>query len=108
MNIHMDNSRSVDFFSLLNSFNLKHVHSPPPHKAGKDLDLILLSITCGGFDYISVHELVASNLPIPCSFLSLEVYGTMVTLCSSLSSCLDIVCPVHKTCTLETLSPVAH
>ena len=40
--IHVDNSHSVDFLYLLNSFNLKRVGSPPTHKAGKDLDLILL------------------------------------------------------------------
>ena len=42
MNIHIDISHSEDFLSLLHSFNLKRVHSPPTHEAGKDLDLILL------------------------------------------------------------------
>lgn len=35
MNIHMDNSHSADFLSLLHSFNLKRVHSSPTHDAGK-------------------------------------------------------------------------
>ena len=40
MNIHLDNPGSAEFLSLMDSFELQRVHSPPTHKAGKELDLI--------------------------------------------------------------------
>src|SRR4029434_9061679 len=41
MNIHLDNPNSADFRTLVRSFDLQRVPTPPTHKAGKELDLIL-------------------------------------------------------------------
>uniref|UniRef100_A0A3B1IH82 Reverse transcriptase domain-containing protein n=1 Tax=Astyanax mexicanus TaxID=7994 RepID=A0A3B1IH82_ASTMX len=40
MNIHNDSTNFTDFSSLMQSFELEQVPSPPTHKAGKHLDLI--------------------------------------------------------------------
>ena len=41
MNIHTDKTQAADFLSLLSSFDLKQVSTPPTHKAGNTLDLIV-------------------------------------------------------------------
>ncbi|XP_064157570.1 uncharacterized protein LOC135235714 [Anguilla rostrata] len=41
-NIHLDASQSAAFLPLLHSFNLSLMHSPPTHKAGNLLDLVIL------------------------------------------------------------------
>ena len=40
MNIHLDSPNSSDCLTLMHSFELQLVCSPPTHKAGKELDLI--------------------------------------------------------------------
>src|SRR4029434_10545190 len=39
MNIHLDNPNSANFRTLVHSFDLQQVPTPPTHKAGKELDL---------------------------------------------------------------------
>ncbi|XP_065816561.1 uncharacterized protein [Labrus bergylta] len=41
MNIHTDKAQATDFLALLSSFDLTQVPTPPTHKAGNTLDLIL-------------------------------------------------------------------
>lgn len=70
MNIHLDKAQATDFISLLSSFDLKLVHTPPTHKAGKTLDLILtrscstanLSVTPL---HLSDHYFIQFSLGLP-------------------------------------------
>ena len=44
-NIHLEGTQAVDFMSLLTSFNLTLLNTPATHKPGKQLDLILTSLS---------------------------------------------------------------
>ena len=134
MNIHLDNPNSADFRTLVHSFDLQQVPTPPTHKAGKELDLILarncttdnLTVTplhCSDhffirFDVRLIEQpsvpppmvsfrrnlrnlspthfssLVSSALPPLSTFSSLGVNDATEALCSTLSSCLDSLCPL--------------
>ncbi|KAL7846737.1 hypothetical protein SRHO_G00217170 [Serrasalmus rhombeus] len=134
MNIHLDSPCSTDFISLMHSFDLEQVPSPPTHKAGKNLDLIFtcncdtdsltvtpLHLSDHYFIQLNVciekkpkaaptmvsfrrnlrdlsadqySSLVTDNMPPPDSFSSLNVNDATDTLCSTLSSCLDDLCPL--------------
>ncbi|KAL7872230.1 hypothetical protein SRHO_G00072130 [Serrasalmus rhombeus] len=134
MNIHLDSVCSTDFISLMHSFDLEQVPSPPTHKAGKNLDLIFtrncdsdsltvtpLHLSDHYFIQLNVciekkpkaaptmvsfrrnlrdlsadqySSLVTDNMPPPGSFSSLNVNDATDTLCSTLSSCLDDLCPL--------------
>uniref|UniRef100_A0A8C6LM54 Reverse transcriptase domain-containing protein n=1 Tax=Nothobranchius furzeri TaxID=105023 RepID=A0A8C6LM54_NOTFU len=134
MNIHLDNPSSSGFLSLMSSFDLKLVQSPPTHKAGKALDLIFtrncaidtISVTPLHLsDHYFIHfsttlqgrstasspmvsfrrnlrnlapnhfsSLVASTLPSPSTFSAYEVNDATESLCSTLCSCLNNLCPL--------------
>ncbi|KAL7851889.1 hypothetical protein SRHO_G00176740 [Serrasalmus rhombeus] len=134
MNIHLDSPCSTDFISLMHSFDLEQVPSPPTHKAGKNLDLIFtrkcdtdsltvtpLHLSDHYFIQLNVciekktktaptmvsfrrnlrdlsadqySSLVTDNMPPPDSFSSLNVNDATDALCSTLSSCLDDLCPL--------------
>ncbi|XP_062292965.1 uncharacterized protein LOC133997409 [Scomber scombrus] len=131
MNIHLDSASSVDFLSLVHSFDLRQV---PTHKAGKELDLILArSCTMDNLrvtpfhlsDHIFIHfnvqlpeqpptsppmvsidrnlcnlspthfySVLLSSLSPHDTFSSLQVNDATDSLCSTLSSCLDSLCPL--------------
>lgn len=44
-NIHLDNSSSDDFLSLIRSFDLSRTPTPPTDRAGKELDVLAWSST---------------------------------------------------------------
>uniref|UniRef100_A0A8C6KMT6 Reverse transcriptase domain-containing protein n=1 Tax=Nothobranchius furzeri TaxID=105023 RepID=A0A8C6KMT6_NOTFU len=133
LNIHLDNPSSSGFLSLMSSFDVKLVQSPPTHKAGKALDLIFTRN--GGIDTISVtllhlsdhyfihfsstlhgrstasspmvsirrnlrnlapnhFSLVASTLPSSSTFSAYDVNHATESLCSTLCSCLNNLCPL--------------
>ncbi|KAL7863385.1 hypothetical protein SRHO_G00123690 [Serrasalmus rhombeus] len=134
MNIHLDSPCSTDFISLMHSFDLEQVPSPPTHKAGKNLHLIFtrncdndsltvtpLHLSDHYFIQLNVciekkpkaaptmvsfrrnlrdlsadqySSLVTDNMPPPGSLSSLNENDATDTLCSTLSSCLDDLCPL--------------
>jgi len=134
MNIQLDSPNSSDFLTLMHSFELQLLSSPPTHKAGKVLDLIFtrncateaLSVTplqfsdhyfiqfrvslprrpsasapmvyfCRNLRNLSptrFSSVVASALPTSNTFSDLEVNDATESLCSTLSSSLDSLCPL--------------
>ncbi|KAG5833317.1 hypothetical protein ANANG_G00274660, partial [Anguilla anguilla] len=68
-NIHLDASHSAAFLPLLHSFDHSLMHSPPTHKAGNLLDLVILR-NCSSSDptvtplHQSDHHLISFSLPL--------------------------------------------
>ncbi|XP_027140117.1 uncharacterized protein LOC109140565 [Larimichthys crocea] len=135
-NIHLGKAYATDFLSLINSFDMQLVSTPPTHKNGNQLDLILTK-NCKTDDVmvtplhttdhffirfmVSLPELpttpqpmttsrrnlrnlsaahfasvVAAALPPPNSFSPLDVNAAAESLSSTLTACLDTLCPLFR------------
>ncbi len=114
-NIHLDRPYATDFHSLLASFDLKRLTTTSTHKSGNQLDLIYtrncttdnilvqpLHISDHFFNTFTLHFATRgppAPLPVtfrPTHFTSLDVNAATDTLCSTITSCLDDICPLSS------------
>ncbi|KAK2904419.1 hypothetical protein Q8A73_011076 [Channa argus] len=136
LNIHPQKPKAADVFALVNTFDLSLVSTPPTHKAGNNLDLILtrncttdnilvtpLHVSDHFFIQLTVliprpsqspptlvtfrrnlrslnpdrfSSLVSATLP-PTQDLSIcDADAATDSLCNTLSSCLDCLCPMSS------------
>ncbi|KAK2898055.1 hypothetical protein Q8A73_014435 [Channa argus] len=136
LNIHPEKPQAADVFALVNTFDLSLVSTPPTHKAGNNLDLILtrncttdnilvtpLHVSDHFFIQLTVliprpsqsppalvtfrrnlrslnpdrfSSLVSATLP-PTQDLSIcDADAATDSLCNTLSSCLDCLCPMSS------------
>ncbi|KAI2642373.1 hypothetical protein H4Q32_026077 [Labeo rohita] len=102
-NKHLDKPYAADFHSLLASFDFKRLVTTSTHKSGNQLDLIYTR-SCVADNtlvkplHISDHFFItlSSSLPSTTRFSSLDVNAATDTLCSTLTSCLDDMCPLSS------------
>ncbi|KAK2915631.1 hypothetical protein Q8A73_006225 [Channa argus] len=136
LNIHPEKPQAADVFALVNTFDLSLVSTPPTHKAGNNLDLILsrncttdnilvtpLHVSDHFFIQLTVliprpsqspptlvtfrrnlrslnpdrFSSLVSATPPPTQDLSIcDADAATDSLCNTLSSCLDCLCPMSS------------